>query len=171
MNIHPVLVHFPIAMLTIYAIAELIRIKKITDLPYWFYVKACILFVGVGGAFISLSSGEGAEESVSRELRPLVEVHSTVATISTWIFVFLALVYLIIWINKSSFNQKLVESKFAKLWSTLVNIANKIMGSYFMILVAFIGLISITITGALGGAIVYGPDIDPIVNFVYHIFM
>ena len=171
MNIHPILVHFPIAMLTIYAIAELIRVKKITDLPYYFYIKASILFIGVLGAFASLSSGEAAEHSVSRSLNNLVEVHSAFANASTWIFGIIAIIYLIIWISKSSFNQKLLESKFASIWSIKVNIANKILDSYFMILVAFIGLISITITGALGGAIVYGPDIDPIVNFIYNLVM
>ena len=40
MNIHPIFVHFPIALLTLYSLAELIRWRRITELAYWFYVKA-----------------------------------------------------------------------------------------------------------------------------------
>ena len=37
----------------------------------------------------------------------------------------------------------------------------------FVPLLALLGLIAITITGGLGGAIVYGKDVDPIVSFIY----
>lgn len=172
MDIHPIFVHFPIALLTVYAILELIRFEKITSQAYYFYVKASILIVGTLGAFASLSTGEGAEHGVDRSLRALVEIHSTFATISTWIFVILSAVYLIIWISKTEYNQKLNESTLAKIWNIKLNIANKIFNSSLtMVILALIGLLAITMTGALGGAIVYGPEIDPIVSFFYHLVM
>lgn len=171
MNIHPIFVHFPVALLTVYAVLELLRFKTLTDKAYWFYVKAVILIAGTLGAFVSLSSGEGAEHALSdRSLRPLVEMHSTFANASSWIFGILAVVYLISWISKTSYNEKLVNSMFSKIWHIKVMIAEKILGSYATVILALAGLAAITITGALGGAIVYGPDVDPIVSWVYHLF-
>jgi len=37
-------------------------------------------------------------------------------------------------------------------------------------LLALLGLVLIIITGGLGAAIVYGPNVDPFVNFIYSIF-
>jgi hypothetical protein len=31
-------------------------------------------------------------------------------------------------------------------------------------------MILVTIVGALGGALVYGPEVDPVVSVVYHLF-
>jgi len=36
------------------------------------------------------------------------------------------------------------------------------------IVLALAGLVAITVTGGLGGAIVYGPDADPFFKLVYH---
>lgn len=170
MDIHPIFVHFPIALLTIYAIAELIRFRKLINTIYWFYVKAILVIVGTLSAFLALNTGEGAEDSVSRSLRPLVEMHSSFASVSTWIFGIIAIIYLISWINKSEFNQRIQVSSIGNQWNKVVVIVNRILNSSFIILLALIGLVLITITGGLGGAIVYGPDIDPIVNFIYHLF-
>src|SRR5574343_414907 len=142
MNIHPIFVHFPIALLTVYAVLELIRFNKITNQIYWFYVKASILFTGTIGAFVSLSTGEMAEESVVKELQSLVEVHSTFATISTWIFAFIGIVYMIMWINKTDWNQQLFDSRFSKIWGIKVNIATKIYESPFLVILAFLGLVA-----------------------------
>ena len=46
MNIHPLLVHFPIALLTIYSLLELVPFKQIYRQSYWFYTKAIILIIG-----------------------------------------------------------------------------------------------------------------------------
>jgi len=35
---------------------------------------------------------------------------------------------------------------------------------------ALIGAVCLTITGALGGAMVYGPTSDPFVSFIYTLF-
>lgn len=170
MNIHPIFVHFPIALMTVYAIAELIRFKQLTQTAYFFYIKAVLVIVGTLSAFLALNTGEGAEDLVSRSLDSLVEIHSSFASASTWIFGIIAALYLISWVNKSEWNQKLMAGVFSKIWSIKVKIANRILNSSLIILMALAGLVVITITGALGGAIVYGPDIDPIVNFIYHLF-
>lgn len=170
MNIHPVFVHFPIALMTFYAICELLRFKKLTNTTYWFYVKAVLVIAGTLSAFLALNTGELAEHLADRGLRPLIETHSAFASASTWIFGIISLLYLISWISRSELNQKILNSKIGSIWNKKVYWANKIINSWFIILLAFVGLCMITITGALGGAIVYGPNVDPIVSFIYHLF-
>lgn len=50
----------------------------------------------------------------------------------------------------------------------LVTKSEKIRGGWLMFVAALIGLWMVSITGALGGAIAYGPNIDPFVSIVYH---
>lgn len=172
MDIHPIFVHFPIALLTVYAVLELIRFEKITNQPYYFYVKGSLLIIGILTSSLALQTGEMAEDGVVRSLHDLVEMHSTFANISTWIFAVLAVAYAATWISKTEYNHKLSESFLAKIWNLLLMVTSKIMNnSFIMIILALLGLGAITITGALGGAIVYGPDVDPIVSFFYYLVM
>lgn len=164
MNIHPIFVHFPIALLTIYALFEIFAWKKLQALSWWIYVKATMLFVGVLSSFAALNTGEMAEDIVGESR--LVEMHASFATASTWLFVALSIVYLVRFILESSY-----IINFPKLQNLLNGIQNYINTFSFLIpAIACIGLVLITITGALGGAIVYGPDVDPVVSFVYHLF-
>ena len=64
MNLHPIFVHFPIALLTLYTLCELLRFKKIKDHPAWFYLKAVLIICGTLGAAAALLTGDGAKEAV-----------------------------------------------------------------------------------------------------------
>jgi hypothetical protein len=87
---------------------------------------------------------------------PLVEIHSNWATASVWIFGVLSLVYLAAWLHREGVLKHAVGS-----W------CERALSLWFTPVVALAGLAAITITGALGGAIVYGPDVDPAVKFIY----
>ena len=169
MEIHPLFIHFPIALLIIYALMEMIRFKKLTENESWNYAKAGILIVGVLSAFLALATGDGAEAALRAENDTLnlavAEVHSTFAAISTTIFAILAVAYIIKIANKSwlSNNQ-------GKTWGALLKVQSFILSTPVSMILAFAGLVTMTITGALGGAMVYSPDVDPVVNFVYHLF-
>lgn len=41
LNIHPVIVHTPIGLLTLYSIIELLRFKKLQERPYLFFYQGC----------------------------------------------------------------------------------------------------------------------------------
>ena len=171
MNIHPIFVHFPIALMTIYAVLELIRHKRVINTLYFFYIKATLVILGTLTALLSLSTGEIAEDLLTKNYKPLIDMHANFASFSTNIFGIIAILYLISWINRSEFNQKISDSFIGKYWTMSVNFSNYILSkSYIIIPLSIIGLISITITGSLGGAIVYGPEVDPIVSFIYHLF-
>lgn len=169
MNLHPIFVHFPIAFLTIYSLMEMVRLKKITTLPYWFYVKAMLVILGAASAYITLLSGEMIEE-MFEEANGLVEVHSAIAKITTLLFTIIALLYILSWIQKSnlSFTKKLHNNL---LWIFLIKLQKFILNTHLIIIFAFIGLLLITITGALGGIIAFGPDTDPLTKFIYEILI
>jgi hypothetical protein len=45
------------------------------------------------------------------------------------------------------------------------------MKPMFRLPLALIGVLAITITGALGGVIAFGPDIDPAATFFYNLLV
>ena len=164
MNIHPIVVHFPIAFLVVYALCELLRFKKITGQPYWFYVKAFLVIVGMAGAFVAYQAGEAIEHLFEAEYGEVVRAHALFARISIMLFGILAVSYFIAWLNRL----KTINSSS---WRMLTRIQTLVLETPVVIILAVLGLIAISITGALGAAIAHGPDMDPFVSFVYKIFI
>lgn len=168
MNIHPIFVHFPIAFLTLYAVSEFIRSKKVVTLPGWRYIKLLLLVVGLLGAFLALGTGDfGEKEFISA--RAIIRVHETFAQITTSIFSALVLYYLVFEVNVR-WGAQIASTVYMRLWNIIATIFNKVFSKQVIIALAFLGLITISITGALGGAIVYGPNADPVVHLVYSWF-
>ena len=93
MNIHPIFVHFPIAFLTAYALAEIVWYKKITIQEWWWNLKATLLTLGTLGGFLALQTGEMAEEL--RGHSNIIEIHSTYAAITMWIFSIILFAYIV----------------------------------------------------------------------------
>ena len=85
----------------------------------------------------------------------MVETHAFFATTATFIFSLLAISYL---------------ARLRNMVGIASRIANFILQRKISILLASAGLIAILITGGLGASIVYGPDTDPFVSFVYKLF-
>ncbi len=166
MNIHPLFVHFPIALLTTYAVLELVAFRRLTQKPYWFYLKAFLAIVGGIMSVITAITGKIAKNLFENAgvNNPIVLVHSLWATATVVIFCLLGLSYAIAWIQKDKSLPLYGSRTFAASFS------------YFFIatpvrfILAIVGLITVTITGALGAAIVYGPDLDPVVRFIYNFF-
>lgn len=173
MNIHPIFVHFPIALLTVYGFLELLRFRKLLNTPWFEYVKGAFVIIGVLTSSFALQTGELAERAYKgSEMQTLIEAHASWASFASIIFGILAMVYAIRLISKSSFQEKIVNSFFIHLWNFVVSITNSLYDSvWFMMIAAFIGIIAITITGGLGGAIVYGSDVDPIVSIIYSLLI
>ncbi|MDR3642390.1 MAG: hypothetical protein P4L74_02055 [Candidatus Doudnabacteria bacterium] len=199
MNLHPVFVHFPIALLTIYALMELVRFKKIMAQPYWFYLKAVFLMVGGLGALAATYTGDMARSAVRQgdfvpaiaNFKQVLSTHENFAHLSVAIFGLLAAAYLFAWINKeivslrggvpptttcptkpwrsrkqSYYVKKISESS---LWRILTSYSNLLLTGPVSVIFALAGLICITITGGLGGVMVYGPSADPFFGIIYHL--
>lgn len=173
MNIHPIFVHFPVAFLTLYAVLEILRFKVLLKQSFWFYLKAVLVIVGVLGAAAALATGDLASEILlkqHRELHDLVEMHETFAGLTFVTFLVLASGYAILWVKQYNFAWLSRENFIGKAWKVKMYFGHLIAETPLVWILALVGLVSITITGALGGSIVYGHLGDPFTSFVYNLF-
>jgi uncharacterized membrane protein len=190
MNLHPIFVHFPIALLVLYVLFEIglplkrslyrmfrwentVQYQWLMN-PVWDSIKSFLVITGTVLAFPTLFTGENAEHiymSVASSpeafaqssIGRLIEAHSTFAVLSVVLFSILAVGY-VAEILISVFPQ----SRTIK--TTCVWIVRILAQTPVRILLALVGMGALTITGALGGAISHGSDTDPVVKFVYSLF-
>ena len=163
-NIHPLFVHFPIALLFIYSLIKILPFQKWLPNVSWKHIERTFLLVGVLGAFAASSTGEIAEHLVNPN-RQLVEIHSFFVSRSTWLYVLLLLSYILYFLRPLIIT-KLSISPLTKLLSFIQSI---LQNRIFSKILAFLGLIAISVTGLLGGVIVYGVSADPIAGIVLQI--
>lgn len=165
MDLHPITVHFPIALLTIYALMEIVRLPIFTRQLFWFPMKAVLLLLGTAGSIVSLQTGEIAEHLAGGG-NALIEKHAQFANITTYFFVILTVCYVLTWCAK--LGQQWCQKPVLR---PAVKVAYVVAETPLAIILAIVGMVLITIVGALGGAIVYGPHAsDPIIGLVYYFF-
>ncbi|MEY4744577.1 MAG: hypothetical protein RL272_522 [Candidatus Parcubacteria bacterium] len=164
MNVHPILVHFPIALLTVYAVLELLRVPHLMKRTSFFYVKAAFLLIGSAGSLAAYVSGNAIEDmfASSAAMNRLVHIHSRWAIATVLAFGALAFCYAAVWLKKE------LDARGAafRIVSGAARLGASVLDTPLAALIALAGLACVTVTGALGGAIVYGADIDPIVKFI-----
>ena len=109
-NLHPLVVHFPIAMLTAAFVADLIAFilphpTKAEHISTWLYT------IGASLAVIAYFSGDAAARTVSISLDaiPVLQAHSDWAFRATWSFVFFSSIRLAMsYIHPPTTKQRLV---------------------------------------------------------------
>ena len=159
MNIHPAIVHFPIALLTLYCLCELVCFGFVKRHQFWFYIKAFMVIVGTLGTYVALMSGETAKHlNLFGQSRQNINAHANIAVLTTIVFSGIAFFYVLLWLEKTG----TISLKKFDAYRRVFNI--------LAIVFAITGIALITITGALGGALAYGPDNDPVASFFAHIF-
>lgn len=139
MNIHPAFVHFPIALLCVYAVIELVPLARFFPSIQWDSIRKFTLYVGSLFAVVTAITGLMAEELMGESNR--VEAHETSAIITIVVFGALCLITYF-WNGESNL----------KYWLTKI--------------LALLGFVMLFVVGALGANLVYGSDVDPIVRFV-----
>ena len=175
MNFHSMMVHFPIALLIMYSLFELLNFKIITKQRNWFYTKATLLIVGVITAFPALSTGEMLEDSPKYEEK-LLDLHEGFAGASTNLYTVLAVLYLLAVIYRTPKIKDFIKSVksmpdwWPKVINTILKVANKIVSSPLFIITVVIGILLLTITGGLGGVLSSGIGVDPVADFFYYLF-
>ena len=170
MDFHPIIVHFPVALLTVYVGLEFLRLRVVLALPWWYYAKALFLIPGSIGAGVALLTGDIASESFGAggDFLRILELHELAAQVTTAIFSLLAVCYAIVIardVNVVLTVQSVVGWR--RTFADAARIAQQFIESWFAPFVALFGLISLTITGGLGGLLVYGPDLDPVTKLLY----
>ena len=133
-ELHPAIVHFPIALITLAYIFQVITVLKPDVIPkhlnLWALIPAAL------STLPAVLSGENAEENlgeICKGARETLEIHQLFANITTWSLLTLTLVWIYITL-KGYANQKVQR-----------------------LLLAFLTLIfiSVCITGYLGGELVH----------------
>ncbi|MCX6747864.1 MAG: hypothetical protein NTW98_02895 [Candidatus Nomurabacteria bacterium] len=84
-NIHPLFVHFPIALLLVYSLIKILPLAKYFPNVAWKHIERALLVFGVLGAFASMTTGETAEH-LTNPNEKLVETHAFFASFSTWVY-------------------------------------------------------------------------------------
>jgi uncharacterized membrane protein len=89
-NIHPKIVHFPIAFLMLYPVFELLFLVSKKD----FYNKVAFIFllIGVVGSFFAVLSGNQAFETLKNipdAGKDIFNEHQLYANITVWFFTFI----------------------------------------------------------------------------------
>lgn len=171
MNIHPFLVHFPIALFTLYTLFELIRFRVVIRQAYWFYVKGTLVIVGAAAAFLTIPTGEIAEKLLEDkpELLPLIETHAMFAGATTVLLSLIALGYVVAWVNTNALFDFSKCPTLAKGWRLLTRLQKCLGKPWVAIILAMIGLVLVLFTGALGSAIIHGVDSDIFVATIYNL--
>lgn len=127
-----------------------------------------MVIFGVLGAGSAIIAGKLIEDQFAGK-HDLVEFHSAINELATFVFSAIAFAYLVSWIKKSS-KENVFSAKFGSLWKLALKIEKTVLETPVIYVLALVGLILISIGGALGGAIAYGPDLDPFTHFIYSLF-
>jgi uncharacterized membrane protein len=155
MTIHPILVHFPIALLTLYAVIEIFRFRAIVLHQGLQSAKKVFLYIGVIMAFLTILAGShdaGISDGPATYVSPkFVDIHAMFGLLTFIWFGLIALCYLF-------------ENSIK--WPRVARVAGYVTKTpVLVVIVALIGLSIVFLTGALGGAIVYSHT-DPFGQFL-----
>lgn len=163
-NIHPIIVHFPIALLFLYSLIKIIPFKKWFPKISWKQIEILLLTIGIIGALVANSTGEVAQHLINKS-RQIIRIHSTFAEISTFIYGLILIGEIL-----PFFTLKIIPKLNSQKITNLFIFIQKILTDDILVaILAFLGLIAIAITGLLGGVIVYGVSADQIAILVLKI--
>ena len=133
LELHPALVHFPIAFIVLSFVFQLITIlipKKIPDnLTLWALIPAAVSTIPT---VISGQSMKNKINNICVEAQKSLEIHEVFANITTWSSLFICIIWIFITLNKNN-NQSAQKLLFAFL--TLLFVSVMITGYYGGLLV------------------------------------
>lgn len=133
-NLHPLLIHFPIAIIIVAAFADLV--DTLVGRPRWLTSAATTLFVlGAGCAIAACISGQQALDTVLMPgmAHPIVQSHRTWAFVTTSYFGVLALVRVV-----TAFRAPLARRY-----------------RFVLLLASMVGVVALQQTAERGGRLVY----------------
>ena len=167
MNLHPLVVHFPIALLSFYTFLEFLTLFPFAKKWNLKTTKILLLIWGLLWASLALQTGELAAEILnSKYLEDMIEWHEFFAELTIKPYVVLVVMYLL---REIGDHQR--YKKYWNPWSKYMDIAlkriQKLESWKVFVILAVMGFILLSITGAIGGGLVYGPDADPLTRVMF----
>lgn len=169
MDLHPIFVHFPVALITLFAVLEILPFEKKFGKTY-FFTKFAFLFFGVLMSIPAYMTGGIAGEVLERgPLHDVVELHGFFAGATMVVAIVLFVIYLVR--LGTEYTDTLLGRYIAKYVPGAVLAKLKLVTAKGVcVFLAIVLLLLITATGALGGSMVYGPGVDPIAKMLYKLF-
>ena len=173
-NFHVLVVHFPIALLTLYSLLEIVSLSKKFKGYSLDITKAILVITGTLGAIVSRMTGESVDHAIrnqsidktgllSPELwRPVLELHEGTSLWATVFFLIIAIGYILYFFETSA---KIKNTPmYVNLKKTMHTQIKKFIWMftrpYMRVILAVLGLLFITLTGAFGGILVHGCESD-----------
>jgi uncharacterized membrane protein len=145
MPLHPLIVHFPISLLILGGVIEIVNVFLKRE--FWNKVGTVLIILGVITGVFSVLTGDGAEkfafDNWGRAIHDTIELHSLLANISVIIFGVLAVIKVLF---------KHPNSKFQILKNITVR---KGLITTLIVLLSIAGITTLATAGHLGGKIVY----------------
>ncbi len=163
-DLHPIFVHFPIALLFIYSLLKIAPLEKFLPKISWAHIRQALLVFGFLGALAALTTGEIAEE-LNNPVHDVVEMHSFFAALSIWLYgLLLGSEFLPI------INPMLTKVNALKFVLPVTLTVEKILSNKWLAgILAIAALLAILVTGLLGGVMVYGTSADPLAPIVLYL--
>jgi uncharacterized membrane protein len=92
MNLHPLIVHFPVALLMLYCGIELVTVFFYRDHVSLRYAKKLLLWIGTLSIIPALVTGEAAQYIYGKS--DIIHLHEEFAEMSRNVFILISLIYL-----------------------------------------------------------------------------
>jgi len=145
--LHPIVVHFPIALLTLYGVIELVRFQRFIEKPYWFYVKAALISFGALSALAGVITGGITSGWYIGGPRIFV-MHQIFGVLTLILSSTIALGYQFHWHRMNRFSEFVMRPK-------------------VLVVLAVLLLFCITTVGGIGGAMIRGTQFDPLMAPIF----
>lgn len=134
---------------------EVLRFQRLASNQTYGVIKVFLLILGTLGLYAALASGDTTSE-IMKPPGDIVSAHESAASLTTFVFSLLSLVYL----------SKLLETY--KGWK--VEVISRYRDIIFLpttiLVLAVAGFFFLLSTGALGGFMVYGTNADSVTKFL-----